>query len=278
MRKRMTIWALAAVLGAGVGLSAAASAGASNQSDPPIGIEEHLGGQLPMDAVFRDEAGKPITLKQAIGGKPTVMALVYFECAGICTPLLNGLTDVLNDQQFTMKPGTDFQVIAVSFNPKDTPHLAAKKRNSYLGHMTRPFPPGAWRFLTGSPASINRLVNALGFKYQKRGDAFVHSGSIYAISPKGKIARYLYGTDYLPFDLEMALTEASHGKTGPTINKLLRYCFSYDPNGRRYTLAVTRLAGAGTLIGAAILMTVLTVSGRKRSRREMEEGADNGSS
>lgn len=280
MKLRNKAIMLAAAVLCALGAGGASVWARGEESSPPVGIDEHLGGQLPLDAVFRDETGQTTTLGQVIDGRPTVMALVYFDCPGICTPLLNGMVDVLNDPKFAMKPGADFQVVTVSFNPKDTPHLAAKKRDTYVGQMTRPFPKSAWRFLTGTQDNIDKLVKALGFKYKKSGDTFVHSGSIYAISPKGKIARYLYGVDYLPFDLEMALTEASQGKTGPTINKLLRYCFSYDPAGRRYTLAVTRLAGAGTLIGAMILMTVLTVSGRKRTKyeQELQQGDDNGSS
>ena len=233
-----------------------------------VGVDEKLGQTIPLDLVLKDEAGKPVSLRSLVD-KPTILTLNYFRCAGICTPQLNGLADVLN--KVNANPGKDFQVITVSFDDRDTPEMAAQKRTNYLGEITRPFPPVAWRFLTGDAATTRTLAGSVGFKYKRVGDDFVHAGAIMILSPQGKVTRYMYGITYLPADLELALQEAARGEAHPSINKLLKFCFSYDPQGRKYVLDFTKVAAAITLLAAAIFVFALVSKGRKKDKSEEGE-------
>jgi protein SCO1/2 len=228
-----------------------------------VGIDQKLGAQVPMDLVLNDENGKPVPLRSLID-KPTVLTLNYFSCAGICTPLLNGVVDVLN--QVKAQPGQDFQVLTVSFDPKDTPEIALQKQTNYLHQIKRPISPAAWRFLTGSAANTKPLCDAVGFKFKAQGDGFIHAGAIMLLSPSGKLTRYIYGVTFQPADLQMAVTEAAHGETRPTINQWLQFCFSYDPEGRGYVFSVTRVAATVTLLLAAGFVALLIFK-RKRGVR-----------
>ncbi len=219
-----------------------------------VGIDEHLGAIIPLDTKFKNEDGKTVTLRQVIT-KPTILSLVYFECPGICTPLLTGLASTIRD--LDLHPGQDYNVLSVSFNEKDTADIAKGKKANYLTLIQDPFPPDAWHFLTGSRDAIQKLTDAVGFKFVRKGKDFLHPASIFFIAPDGRIIRYMYGTDYLPFDVKMALTEASRGQPGPTINKVLLYCYSYDPIGRRYVTNFTRVAGVLTIVGVSAVLAIL---------------------
>ena len=227
-----------------------------------VGIDEKLGQIAALDGSLRDEEGKAVSLRTLID-KPTILTLNYFRCAGICTPLLNGVVDVLNHTQ--AEPGKEFQVITVSFDARDTPEIAAQKRTNYLGEITRPFPPGAWRFLTGDAATTKALADSVGFKFKQQGDDFIHAGAILFLSPKGEVTRYMYGVTYLPADLQMAVQEAARGEVRPTINKWLKICFNYDPEGRRYVISFTRIGAAIVLAGALVFLFVLVRKGRGKS-------------
>ena len=231
-----------------------------------VGINERLGATIPLDLELKGEDGQPVTLRQLID-KPTILTLNYFRCAGICTPQLGGVAEVLNRTQAI--PGQDFQVLTVSFDERDKPEVAAQKRTNYLGEITRPFPPAAWRFLTGPGATTRALADAVGFKFKRDKDDFVHAAAIIFISPKGVVTRYMYGTSYLPADLQLAAQEAARGEAQPTINKFLKFCFSYDPAGRRYVLNTTSI-GAIVIILAALIF-VVTISRRGRPTKK-EEG------
>ena len=207
------------------------------------GIEEKLGRTAALDVRLLDEQGREITLGSLVD-KPTILTLNFFRCAGICTPQLNGLVDVLNKVE--MEPGKDFQVITVSFDPTDTPEKAALKRQNYIAQIRRPFPDSAWRFLTGDGAQTKRLCDSVGFYFKPDGDQFLHAAALIFLSPRGKIVRYMNGIQYLPFDVKMAAVEASRGTVGATVQKALLFCYSYDPAGKRYALSVTRIAGAAT--------------------------------
>jgi protein SCO1/2 len=233
-----------------------------------VGVDEKLGQNIPLDLVLNDEDGKPVSLRSLVN-KPTILTLNYFRCAGICTPQLNGLTEVLNKVQ--AEPGKDFQVITVSFDDRDTPEMATQKRTNYLGQINRPFPPTAWRFLTGPAATTRALADSVGFKYKRVGDDFIHAGAIMILSPKGEVTRYMYGITYLPADLQMALEEAARGEAHPSINKLLKFCFSYDPHGRKYVVNFTKMAAGLTLLAAAIFLLVLVFKGRGKSKSEEGE-------
>lgn len=230
-----------------------------------VGIDEKLGTTIPLDLELLGEDGKPVTLRQLID-KPTILTLNYFRCAGICTPQLSGVVEVLNRTQAI--PGQDFQVLTVSFDERDTPEVAAQKRTNYLGEITRPFPPAAWRFLTGPGATTKALADAVGFKFKRVDDDFVHAAAIIFISPKGQITRYMYGTSYLAADLQMAAQEAARGEAQPTISKFLKFCFSYDPVGRKYVLNTTSISAVLIILAAAIFVFTLVRRGRKAKSEE----------
>ena len=241
------------------------------QPSPPsvnpgeVGIDEKLGATIPLDLVLKAEDGKPVTLRQLID-KPTILTLNYFRCAGICTPQLGGVAEVLNRTEAV--PGRDLQVITVSFDERDEPDMAAQKRTNYLNEITRPFPPAAWRFLTGPGATTKALADAVGFKFKRDKDDFIHAAAIIFISPKGRITRYMYGVSYLPADVQMAAQEAARGEAQPTINKFLKFCFSYDPAGRKYVLNTTSIGATVIILAALIFVFALTRRGRKSKSEE----------
>lgn len=246
---------------------ARAQQGGSAPSFQPqeVGIDEKLGGQIPLELVLRDESGQAVTLRSLVD-KPTILTLNYFSCAGICTPLLNGVTEVLNRTQ--AKPGVEFQVLTVSFDPRDTPEIAATKRTNYLREIHRPFPPAAWRFLTGDAAATRALCDAVGFKFKPDGNDFIHAGAIIFISPEGRVTRYMYGTTYLPADLQQAVGEAARGEAQPTIKKWLKICFSSDPAGRKFVFSFTKAAAVLVILAAAIFVTLVARRGRRKQDQE----------
>jgi len=230
-----------------------------------VGIDEKLGATIPLDLVLKGEDGQPVTLRQLID-KPTLLTLNYFRCAGICTPQLSGVAEVLNRTEAI--PGKDFQVLTVSFDGRDEPEIAAQKRTNYLGEITRPFPPAAWRFLTGPDATTRALADAVGFKFKQVDNDFVHAAAIIFISPQGKVTRYMYGTTYVPADLQMAAQEAARGEAQPTINKFLKFCFSYDPAGRKYVLNSTTIGATVIILAALAFVATLVRRGRKTKSEE----------
>ena len=233
-------------------------------TDPAVGIDEKLGSTIALDLTLRDEANQPVTLRRLID-KPTLLTLNYFRCSNICTPQLNGLVAALNQTQ--AEPGKAFQVITVSFDERDTPEIAAQKRINYLRTLTRPFPPEAWRFLTGDAAVTRALADSVGFRFKQQGKDFSHPASIMVLSPKGELTRYLYGVSFLPADLQMAVAEAERGQARPTIPKWLSICYSVDPEGRRQAFSITRLAAILTLLGAGTFVAVLLFRGRRGQGR-----------
>jgi protein SCO1/2 len=208
-------------------------------------FDEHLGETLPGDILLRDEAGQPVRLSQLLD-RPTILNFVYFDCPGVCTPLLNEVADVLGKTD--LDPGREpFQILTVSFEPRDTPQIAAEKRANYLALLSRPLPPETWRFLTGDAEQLARLTRAAGFSYKKAGFEYIHPGGLILLSPTGKIVRYLYGTEFLPFDFKMGVLEAAKGTVLPTTARLLTICFSYDPQGRTYVFNILKVVGGAML-------------------------------
>jgi len=238
----------------------AACMGPLRAADPPpftaneVGVDEKLGKQVDLNLILNDEEGHPIKLGSLLG-KPTVLSLNYFRCAGICTPQLNGMVEVIN--QVKVEPGQGFQVITVSFDPRDTAEIALQKRSNYLREIHRPFPPTAWRFLTGDAIATKALCDSVGFKFKAQGDDFIHAGALMILSPQGTVTRYMYGVTYLPADLQMALEEASRNEARPTINKWLKFCYSTDPSGRTFVFSITKAVATGMIVLAAIFLAVL---------------------
>ena len=224
-----------------------------------VGITEKLGQTIALDTVLKDEANQSVTLRSLID-KPTILSLNYFRCAGICTPQLGGMAEVFDKTQ--AEPGKDFQVITVSFDPRDTPDMAAQKRENYLHEIKRHFPQAAWRFLTGDATATQALADSVGFRFKPQGDDFIHPAALYFLSPKGEITRYMYGVTYLPADIQLAAQEAGRSEARPTISKWLNICFNYDPVGRKYVFSTTRTAAMIIIFGAVAFALVLVLKGR----------------
>jgi protein SCO1/2 len=227
-----------------------------------VGIEERLGHSVPLNLTFRDENGKAVFLRE-LTDRPTILAPVFFSCPDVCSFLLTNLAGAMN--RLPSEPGKDFLVLAISFDETESPPLASEKKRLYLKMIEKPFPEEAWRFLTGSMENILNLTDSIGFHFQKKGKDFLHPVALIVLSPGGKITRYLYGTEILPFDLKMAILEASEGRTGPTIGKALRFCFSYDPKGRKYVFNTLKITGIVTLVFASSFVLFLVWRGRKRN-------------
>lgn len=232
---------------------------------PPgeVGIDEKLGAFVPLDLGFVDADSDSVYLRDVID-KPTVLTLVYYHCPQICLPLLNGVADVVS--RTDLKPGRDYDILTVSFDPFDNPETAGRIRSTVTAQFKGTLPEGAWRFLTGDSASIAALTGATGFKVKRVEKDFAHGTALIILSPNGKIVRYLYGLSYLPFDLKMAVTEAGEGKVVPSVSRVLRFCFSYDPEGRKYVFNMTRVVGALVVFSSAVFVLVLVVLERKKKR------------
>jgi protein SCO1/2 len=237
-----------------------------NNPSQKVGIEEKIGQTIPLDLTFNDEKGQPVQLKSLIT-KPTILTLVYYECTGLCSPMMNGLSQAVD--KMDLEPGKDFNIVTISFDPHENYVMAADKKKNYLDYMRKVIPPSSWRFLTGDSINISKITEATGFRYEKRTDKdYLHATALIVLSPQGKIARYLYGTQFLPSDLKLAINEASEGKTGPSISKLVSLCFSYDPQGRRYVLNITRVAGSGVVFLLFVFLTYLAVKKKKNKAKE----------
>lgn len=240
---------------------------AAAKSDPvpsgEIGFYENPGGIVPLDTEFRDETGSLVTLRQLIRS-PTILALVYYECPNVCDALLTGVAGSLKSLEAA--PGKDYQVITISIDPSETAKDARKAKRISLEAIEKPFPPSAWRFLTGDSASIGLVAQALGYRYAKRDTGFDHPVGITVLSAEGKIIRYMYGADFLPADLKLSLLEASAGKVGPTIAKVMRICFTTDPKSHALVFNILRIVGTVTLMAAGLLVGYIVFATLKRRR------------
>jgi len=228
-----------------------------------VGIDEKLGDIVPLDLTFKNEQGNEITVAEVIDGKPTILAFVYYSCPSICSPLLMEIASVVN--QLDWELGEHFNILTLSIDEYEDHTLAAEKKQNFLNIIQKDVPEESWAFLTGDSASIRKFTDAAGFYFIREGEDFIHSGTLIFLSPEGKITRYLLGIKYLPFDVKMALIEASEGKVGPTIAKVLRFCFSYDPEGKTYVLNLTRIFGAGILFLAIVFVIILRFKPKKRN-------------
>jgi protein SCO1/2 len=233
----------------------------AQQQPEELGIYEHLDSYIPSDLVFVDQDYDTVNLLQEID-KPTVIVPVYYQCPGLCSPLLQGVAEVISRSTVTL--GTDYQVFTISFNPDEHTRLAREKKETYLKLTTSSGDlENGWRFFTGDSLNIASLLNSLGYKVKKTGKDYIHPGAIIVLSPDGKITRYLHGTYFLPFDLKMAVVEASHGQSGPTINKVLKFCFSYDAEGKKYVFNITKVSGSIILLLALAFFLGLVIRNRK---------------
>ena len=237
-----------------------------------VGIDQKLDEQVPLDLVFKDEAGREVPLSNFFSkGKPVVLALVYYRCPMLCTQILTGLESTL--KAVTFNPGKDFEVVAVSFDPKDTPELAAAKKQTYLRRYARPNTANGWHFLTGDEKNIKSLTDAVGYhyKYDPKTDQFAHASGIMVLTPDGRVSRYFYGVEYAPRDVRLGLVEASQNKIGSPADAILLFCFHYDPSTGKYgAIAMNILRGSAAvfaLIGGLFLLIVIRRDVRSGKRQ-----------
>jgi protein SCO1/2 len=235
-----------------------------------IGFDQNIGERLPLDVPLRDEAGQVRPIGAYFGARPVVLLFAYYDCPMMCTLAINGLASALG--VMSLEPGRDFEIVTVSFDPRDTPASAAAKKATYLEHYKRPGAREAWHFLTGDEASIERLTKAAGFRYvwDEQTKQFAHPTGIIVLTPDGRLARYLFGIEYGPRDLRLGIVDASAGKVGNVADALLLYCYHYDPETGRYGLAImraVRIAGAATVFGLVTFIAVMVRSERRKARR-----------
>jgi len=225
-----------------------------------VGIQQNLNEQIPADLTFADDSGRAVKLGDYYGKKPLILNLVYFTCPMLCGEELNGLESALRILKFDV--GKEFEVITVSFDPKDTPDAAAKKKAEILKRYKRTGAEQGWHFLVGNQDSIDKIAKAAGFEfeYDAKSNQFAHTTAIMVLTPQGRIAQYYYGIDYPPKDLRLALVDASQEKIGNVVDELLLYCYHYDPEKGKYSatiMRILRLAGVATLLCLGTLFIVL---------------------
>ena len=229
-----------------------------------VGIDQKLNETIPLDAVFRDEQGREVSLGTFFKGKPVVLSLVYYSCPMLCTQVLNGMMGSLRRVSFNI--GEQFEVVTVSFDPKETPQLAAAKKVTYVKGYNRAGAEAGWHFLTGDEANIKLLTESVGFRYawDEQTKQFAHASGIMVLTPEGKIARYFYGIEYAPNDLRLGLVEASQNKIGTPVDALMLYCYHYDPATGKYgavVMNIVKLAGVVTLVLIVGMLLVLRKRG-----------------
>ncbi len=232
-----------------------------------IGFEQQLGESVPLDLPFMDETGRSVRLRDYFGKRPVVLSLVYYECPMLCTISLNGLAAALEVLSFV--PGQEFEVVTVSFDPTEAPALAAAKKKAYLARYRRPGAHAGWHFLTGPKESVDALTRAVGFRYvwDEATKQFAHPAGLLVLTREGQISHYLFGVEYAPKDLRLALVDAARGRIGNALDQLLLYCYQYDPQAGRYSASIlnlVRLLGALTVLGLGAF--ILTASRKHRPR------------
>ncbi len=235
-----------------------------------VGIDQKLGDQLPLETVFKDENGNPVKLGEYFTkGRPVILALVYYECPMLCNQVLNGLNGSLKGMNFDA--GKEYDVVAISFDARENekPDLAKNKKASYVERYGRPGAEKGWHFLTGTQDSIDLVTKAAGFNYHwdERSNQFAHVGGIMVITPEGKLSHYLYGIDYAPKDLKFALMESAGNKVGSPSDRLLLYCFHYDPATGKYGLAILSIMRLGAIATVFGLGAMVLVFWRRNKRK-----------
>jgi protein SCO1/2 len=252
------------LFGAFSSVATAQTYGLPSGSVPPmlqgIGIDQNLNAQVPLELTFNNETGQTVRLGQYFREKPVVLALVYYECPGLCDLILNGLTHAM--QQVSLNVGSDYEVVTVSFNPQDSWQLAGAKKSNYVEKYNRPGAKQGWHFLTGKPDAIKSLADSVGFhyKYDPISKQFAHASAIMILTPEGKIARYFYGIEYKPRDFRLGLVEASANKIGTTADQVMLFCYHYDPMTGKYGVIiaqVTRVLGTATVLALGAFVFIM---------------------
>ena len=235
-----------------------------------IGFDQNIDQHVPLDTTFRDESGQTVRLGDYFGKRPVVMVFAYFDCPMLCTQVISGLSSALG--VMSLEPGKDFEVLTVSFNPHDTPASATAKKAVYLERYRRVGANGGWHFLTGDQPQIDRLTKAAGFRYAWDAETkqYAHPSGVIVLTPDGRLSKYLFGIEYGPRDLRLAIVEASAGKIGTPVDTLLLYCYHYNPMTGRYGLVIMRairIGGAATVLAIAGFIGIMVRRERRESRR-----------
>ena len=273
--KDVEIAAVAALLVGAAGVASAQLAGQAVPALDKVGIEEHLDAALPLELEFLDEEGRTVKLGDYFdGARPVILTLNYYRCPMLCGLQLNGVVAGMEELDWT--PGVEFEMVTVSIDPLETPELAKAKKDNYLRRYQRPAAARGWHFLTGRQVNIERLAETVGFgyTYDVVSGQYAHAAAIFVITPDGRVARYLYGIEYPPKNLKLALMEASQGEIGSPLDQLIMYCFHYDPASRRYAPVAMNIMRVGG--GATALVLGATLGGwwlresRRRRRAAME--------
>ena len=234
-----------------------------------VGIDQRLNEQLPLDLEFRDESGRPVKLATYFHKKPVIISLVYYQCPMLCTQVLNGMVQTFRTLKFTA--GTEFEVVTVSIDHRETPEMAADKKDTYVTEYARTGVAGGWHFLVGDSLSIKRLADAVGFKfiYDQPTKQFAHASGIMIATPRGKLARYLYGIEYGAKDLTFSIMEAAQEKIGSPVDKLLLLCYHYDPTTGKYGVVVANLLRGGGALTVLIIAGYMFVNYRRDRRKAL---------
>ncbi len=250
------------------GLAPATSqpAGAAPPSLSDVSIEQKLDSQLPLDAVFRDDAGRTVRLQRYFGDRPVLLAFVYFRCPMLCTYVLNGSVRTLRALSFT--PGREFELVAISIDPADTPAAAAVKKKEFLAEYGRANADGGVHFLTGERSASGRVARAAGFRFSEDRETggFSHAAGLFLATPQGRMARYFYGLEYSARDLRLSLVDASKGRIGSPVDRVLLYCSHYDPTTGKYGWVVMRMVRLGGLATVFTLGAFMVVMFRRERR------------
>jgi protein SCO1/2 len=238
-----------------------------------VGFDQKLGEAIPLDLAFKDETGKDVKLGDYFGKKPVVLSLVYYQCPMLCTISLNGLAGALEVLSFV--PGQEFNVLTVSFDPHEGPVLAAAKKKAYMARYKRSDAEKGWHFLTGSKEATEALTKAVGFRYawDEATKQWAHPAGVVVITPEGRISHYLFGVEYSPKDLRLALVDSAGGKIGNPIDHVLLYCYSYDPKTGSYSASILNLVRLGAVATVIALGGfILTTTMRRRPRASSRAG------
>jgi protein SCO1/2 len=235
-----------------------------------VTFRQRLDERLPLEAMFRDEAGRAVALGDYFGRRPVLLAFVYYQCPLLCSQVMNGISSALKVVPFT--PGEDFEVVLISFDPRDTPEAANAKKRAHLLHWQRQDTAAGWHFLTADEATIRQATAAAGFNYtwDEPTKQFAHVSGILAVTPDGRLSRYFYGVEFSPKELRLALVESGAGKIGSVVDELLLYCFQYDPSSGRYGAVVMNIVRLGGLVTVGLIGGFILLMRRRESRSAVE--------
>lgn len=233
-----------------------------------VGIEERLGASLPMDARLVNEKGETVTLGSFFNGKPVLLSFAYYRCPMLCNMVLSGMIGGLRKLSWT--PGQEFEIVTIGIDPREGPELAAAKKQTHIEELGRPGADKGWHFLTGEEKQVRRIADAIGFSYQynRANDDYAHAAAVFTVSPQGKVSRYLYGVEYRTKDLRLALLDASEGKALSIGDKIVMFCYVYDPDAKGYVLFARNFMRGGGYLVMAFLVLLLGFFWRKEMKKE----------